>query len=109
MTESDPAGEKSRARRGPAGPGLRRDFTAQVPGTRLVGDITYIPTGEGWLYLATWAGVLSVVVGVHNRVGEAGTGPFSGGQGIGEGLGAQVMRDRPAARRCEARLMMVVR
>jgi transposase InsO family protein len=30
-----------------------RDFTAQRPGTKLVGDITYIPTGEGWLYLAT--------------------------------------------------------
>jgi transposase InsO family protein len=32
---------------------LRRDFTAQTPGTRLVGDITYLRTGEGWLYLAT--------------------------------------------------------
>lgn len=30
-----------------------RDFTATQPGTKLVGDITYIPTGEGWLYLAT--------------------------------------------------------
>jgi transposase InsO family protein len=30
-----------------------RDFTAQAPGEKLVGDITYIPTGEGWLYLAT--------------------------------------------------------
>jgi transposase InsO family protein len=30
-----------------------RDFTAEVPGTRLVGDITYIRTWEGWLYLAT--------------------------------------------------------
>jgi transposase InsO family protein len=32
---------------------LRRDFTASVPGTKLVGDITYIRTWEGWLYLAT--------------------------------------------------------
>lgn len=32
---------------------LRRDFTAQAPGTKLVGDITYIRTWEGWLYLAT--------------------------------------------------------
>ena len=32
---------------------VRRDFTAQTPGTKLVGDITYIPTWEGWLYLAT--------------------------------------------------------
>jgi putative transposase len=29
------------------------DFTAEQPGEKLVGDITYIPTGEGWLYLAT--------------------------------------------------------
>lgn len=30
-----------------------RDFTADAPGTKFVGDITYIPTWEGWLYLAT--------------------------------------------------------
>ncbi|WP_405729040.1 IS3 family transposase [Streptomyces sp. NBC_00028] len=30
-----------------------RDFTAEAPGKKLVGDITYIATGEGWLYLAT--------------------------------------------------------
>ncbi len=29
------------------------DFTAAAPGQRLVGDITYLKTGEGWLYLAT--------------------------------------------------------
>ncbi len=32
---------------------VRRDFTATAPGCKLVGDITYIPTWEGWLYLAT--------------------------------------------------------
>ncbi|MEU4681855.1 IS3 family transposase [Streptomyces xinghaiensis] len=32
---------------------IGRDFTAEAPGTRLVGDITYIATGEGRLYLAT--------------------------------------------------------
>jgi transposase InsO family protein len=32
---------------------LRRDFTAPAPGTKLVGDITYIDTWQGWLYLAT--------------------------------------------------------
>lgn len=38
----------------PARPDLiRRDFTSCVPGTRLVGDITYLRTGQGWLYLAT--------------------------------------------------------
>jgi putative transposase len=30
-----------------------RDFTADTPGVKLVGDITYVPTWEGWLYLAT--------------------------------------------------------
>lgn len=30
-----------------------RDFTATEPGTKLVGDITYLPTVEGWWYLAT--------------------------------------------------------
>jgi putative transposase len=38
----------------PARPDLiGRDFTAEAPGSRLVGDITYLRTGEGWLYLAT--------------------------------------------------------
>jgi transposase InsO family protein len=32
---------------------LARDFTANAPGVKLVGDITYIPTWHGWLYLAT--------------------------------------------------------
>jgi putative transposase len=32
---------------------VRRDFTAERPGIKLVGDITYIPTWQGWLYLAT--------------------------------------------------------
>jgi len=32
---------------------VHRDFTADAPATKLVGDITYIRTWEGWLYLAT--------------------------------------------------------
>jgi putative transposase len=32
---------------------LKRVFTAELPGTTLVGDITQVPTGQGWLYLAT--------------------------------------------------------
>lgn len=32
---------------------VARDFTAERPGAKLVGDITYIPTWQGWLYLAT--------------------------------------------------------
>src|SRR5206468_2497500 len=30
-----------------------RDFTADAPGTKLVGDITYLPTWQGFAYLAT--------------------------------------------------------
>ncbi|MDK0523950.1 IS3 family transposase [Streptomyces sp. ML-6] len=33
---------------------IGRDFHAEVPGTKLVGDITALPTGEGRLYLACW-------------------------------------------------------
>jgi len=32
---------------------LERDFTAQAPNEKWVSDITYVPTGEGWLYVAT--------------------------------------------------------
>jgi transposase InsO family protein len=32
---------------------VNRDFTAPEPGQKMVGDITYIPTWQGWLYLAT--------------------------------------------------------
>ncbi|OAP21316.1 IS3 family transposase [Amycolatopsis sp. M39] len=39
---------------------IGRDFTAHAPGQRLVGDITYLPTDEGWLYLAT-------VLDLHTR------------------------------------------
>lgn len=31
---------------------LQRDFTASAPNQALAGDITYIPTTDGWLYLA---------------------------------------------------------
>ncbi len=37
---------------GPAPDLVNRDFTAEIPGEKMVGDITYIPTWEGWLYLA---------------------------------------------------------
>jgi putative transposase len=43
-------------RQGAAGPIpdlVNRDFTAAAPGEKMVGDITYIPTWEGWVYLAT--------------------------------------------------------
>lgn len=37
----------------PIGDLVGRDFTAAAPGEKLVGDITYIPTWQGWTYLAT--------------------------------------------------------
>jgi putative transposase len=36
------------------------DFTADTPGAKLVGDITYVHTWQGWLYLAT-------VIDCHSR------------------------------------------
>lgn len=41
--------------------GGRRDFRSHAPGAKLVGDITYLRTGEGWLYLAT-------VIDLHTRM-----------------------------------------
>ena len=38
---------------GPIPDQVNRDFTADAPGRKMVGDITYIPTWEGWVYLAT--------------------------------------------------------
>jgi len=32
---------------------VSRDFSAQVPGQKMVGDITYIRTWQGWAFLAT--------------------------------------------------------
>ena len=32
---------------------LARDFTATAPNQKWVGDVTFVETGEGWLYLAT--------------------------------------------------------
>jgi transposase InsO family protein len=31
---------------------VRRDFTAEAPGEKLIADITYLRTWEGWVYLA---------------------------------------------------------
>jgi transposase InsO family protein len=32
---------------------VNRDFSAEAPGAKMVGDITYIPTWQGWAFLAT--------------------------------------------------------
>jgi transposase InsO family protein len=37
---------------------VQRDFTAEAPDQLWVGDITYIPTGEGWLFVASVLGRL---------------------------------------------------
>lgn len=39
---------------------IARNFTTDQPGRKLVGDITYIPTWQGWLFLAT-------VIDCHTR------------------------------------------
>ena len=46
LTEADPAA-------GPVPDLVARDFTAEAPGEKMVGDITYVPTWEGWVFLAT--------------------------------------------------------
>jgi putative transposase len=49
----------STTQQGAAGPIpdlVQRDFTAGEPGQKMVGDITYIATWEGWEYLATVTG-----------------------------------------------------
>jgi putative transposase len=46
LTDQNPAA-------GPIPDLVRRDFTASAPGEKMVGDITYIPTWQGWVFLAT--------------------------------------------------------
>lgn len=38
---------------------LEQDFTATAPNQKWAGDITYIPTAEGWLYLAVFLDLYS--------------------------------------------------
>ncbi|WP_416983853.1 DDE-type integrase/transposase/recombinase [Streptomyces sp. T028] len=41
-------------RAAPSAPNLtQRNFTAPMPGLKLIGDITCLPTAEGWLHLRT--------------------------------------------------------
>jgi putative transposase len=46
LTEADPNA-------GPIPDLVSRNFSADAPGVKMVGDVTYIPTWEGWVYLAT--------------------------------------------------------
>jgi putative transposase len=55
LVPCQPRPRRSLTRQGQAGPIpdlVNRDFTAGKPGEKMVGDITYIPTWEGWVYLA---------------------------------------------------------
>jgi transposase InsO family protein len=38
---------------------VQRDFSAEGPDELWVGDITYVPTGEGWLFVASVLDVFS--------------------------------------------------
>lgn len=51
-TTSDPAARTAHIRNHCLDPQGRRCFVSDEPGTRAVGDITFIPTAAGWLYLA---------------------------------------------------------
>jgi putative transposase len=56
LVPCQPRPRRSLTVQGAAGPLpdlVNRDFTAGKPGEKMVGDITYIFTWEGWLYLAT--------------------------------------------------------
>ena len=43
---------------------LDQDFTSDTPNKKWVGDITYIPTDEGFLYLAGIIGILFIQLNI---------------------------------------------
>ena len=51
-TRPDPAARTAHIRNHCLDAAGHRDFASDTPGARCVGDITYLPTREGWLYLA---------------------------------------------------------
>ena len=69
---------------------LNREFTAQAPDKVWVGDITYIWTAEGWLYLATVIDLFS-----RQLVGFA-FGERMGAQLVVDALRMACFRRRPA-------------
>ena len=70
---------------------LQRDFAASEPQRRWVSDITYIPTGEGWLYLA---GVLDLY---SRRVVGWSMAEHMETSLVGDALRMAVSRTRPQA------------
>ncbi|MCT2581768.1 hypothetical protein JT362_01370 [Actinophytocola sp. S1-96] len=83
---------------------LGRDFTAQTPNTRYVGDITYLPIADGtFLYLAT-------VMDLRRTPQRAGRGePRTGGGGAGTGAAGTggPGRRRGLTPRCPPILMVI--
>ncbi|SYZ34610.1 IS3 family transposase [Propionibacterium australiense] len=53
---------------------LRRDFTATAPGMKWVGDITYVPTWQGFVYLAVVMDCFSKKIVGHAIAGHMRTG-----------------------------------
>lgn len=51
-TIHDPAARTAHIHNHCLDPNQHRCFASDAPGTKTVGDITYLPTREGWLYLA---------------------------------------------------------
>src|SRR5262245_66685156 len=62
---------------------LARDFEPEGPNESWCSDITYVPTGEGWLYLAVVEDLFSrmVVRSEERRVGKEGRSTASPGLG----------------------------
>ena len=73
----------------PAPNRLEREFVAKHPNQRWVSDITFIPTRQGWLYLAVIIDLYSrAVIGwaMHKRMkGRVGNGCLEDGADASEG------------------------
>jgi transposase InsO family protein len=55
-----------------------RDFASTVPGTRAVGDVTYLATAEGWSYLSTVLDLATrAVIGWSLRDAPTSAGPVA--------------------------------
>jgi putative transposase len=81
---------------------VNRDFTSEKPGLKMVGDITYIPTWEGWVYLVvTWN---HHGVSPRDGPGWAVASPKADGDGgpagDGRGFARQVAGSRAARAGC---------
>ena len=79
---------------------VHRDFTAGAPGEKMVGDITYISTTEGWLFLATVIDChTKAVIGGRRRYGRVTLPPFIGDRHTEQGS-LCVLGRRRSGRNC---------